>query len=149
MRSDQPLCREDASYLITGGLGGFGLSTARWLVEQGARNLVLVGRTGASTVEATQAVEELRKSGAEVLVAQADVSRSEQFAAVLAQVAASMPPLRGVVHAAMVLDDGALLSLDRARLQRVLAPKALGGWNVHLQTRDLPLDFFICYSSLS
>jgi acyl transferase domain-containing protein/NADPH:quinone reductase-like Zn-dependent oxidoreductase/acyl carrier protein len=146
---DRPLCRADGTYLITGGLGGFGLTTARWLVEQGARHLVLLGRSGAASGEAQRAVEELIQTGVKVLVARADVSRPQDLAGVLGQVAASMPPLRGVVHAAMVLDDGALLNLEPAQVERVLAPKAHGAWNLHLQTQHLPLDFFVCYSSMA
>jgi NADPH:quinone reductase-like Zn-dependent oxidoreductase/acyl carrier protein len=146
---DRPLCRADGTYLITGGLGGFGLATAHWLVEQGARHLVLLGRSGAASAEAKRAVEELGQAGAKVLVARADVSRSQDLSDVLGRVAATMPPLRGVVHAAMVLDDAALLNLEPSQLERVLAPKAHGAWNLHLQTQHLPLDFFVCYSSMA
>jgi acyl carrier protein len=146
---DRALCRAEGTYLITGGLGGFGLTTARWLVEQGARHLVLLGRSGAASAESQRAVEELRRTGAQVLVARADVSRPQELSDVLGRVAASMPPLRGVVHAAMVLDDAALLNLDPPQLERVLAPKAHGAWNLHLQTQHLPLDFFVCYSSMA
>jgi acyl transferase domain-containing protein/acyl carrier protein len=146
---DRPLCRAEGAYLITGGLGGFGLATARWLVEQGARHLVLLGRSGAASADAQRAVEELGRMGAKVLVARADVSRPQDVSDVLDRVAVSMPPLRGVVHAAMVLDDAALLNLDPAQLERVLAPKAHGAWNLHLQTQHLPLDFFVCYSSIA
>ena len=146
---DRPLCRADGTYLISGGLGGFGLATARWLVEQGARHLVLLGRSGAASTEAQRAVEELCQAGAKVLVAQADVSRPQDLSDVLNQVAATMPPLRGVVHAAMVLDDAALLNLSPSQVERVLAPKAHGAWNLHLQTQHLPLDFFVCYSSIA
>ena len=60
-----------------------------------------------------------------------------------------MPAVRGVVHAAMVLDDGAIVNLDEERMQRVMAPKVEGAWNLHLATLDCPLDFFVMYSSLS
>ena len=72
------LCRPDGIYLITGGLGGFGLATARWLVEQGARHLVLVGRRGAATPESRQAVRELEQAGARVMIGQADVAGAVQ-----------------------------------------------------------------------
>ncbi len=139
----------DASYLLSGGLGGFGLAVARWLVENGARHLVLVGRSGAQTDPARQAVAELEALGARVVVEQADVSRADQLADVLARIRESLPPLRGVVHAAMVLDDCLMVNLNQERLQRVLAPKMTGAWNLHCQTRDLPLDFFVLFSSMS
>ncbi|WP_437494053.1 type I polyketide synthase [Sorangium sp. So ce1014] len=138
--------RPDASYLITGGLGGLGLQVARWMTERGARNLVLVGRRSPPE-EAQRALHELEAMGARVLVAQADVGRPEDVARVLSEMAAGMPPLGGVVHAAGVLDDGVLQQLDGERFRRVLAPKAAGAWNLHVATRDRALDFFVLFSS--
>jgi acyl transferase domain-containing protein/ubiquinone/menaquinone biosynthesis C-methylase UbiE/acyl carrier protein len=140
--------RPDASYLITGGLSGLGLATARWLVEKGARHLVLVGRSGAATPEAREALPALEGTGARIEVRSADVTRGDEVARLLAQIRQSLPPLRGVVHSAMVIDDGILLHLDRDRFTRVMDPKVAGAWNLHLHTRDLPLDFFVCYSSV-
>jgi NADPH:quinone reductase-like Zn-dependent oxidoreductase len=93
------------AYLITGGLGGFGLILARWMVDRGARHLVLMGRAGARTAEAQAAVEQLRAGGAEVIVARADVSRADDVARVLGEIEGRGRPLGGVMHAAMVLDD--------------------------------------------
>ncbi|WP_416904852.1 type I polyketide synthase [Micromonospora echinospora] len=135
----------DATYLVTGGLGALGLTVARWLVARGARHLVLVGRrepTGA----VVNALDGLRESGAEVTVASADVARPEDVARLVAAVPADRP-LRGVVHAAGVLADGVLLQQPWTDFARVLAPKVDGGWNLHQATRDLPLDFFVLFSS--
>jgi len=139
----------DASYMITGGLGGFGLAVARWMAERGAGTLVLLGRRGAATREARQAVTELETLGARVVVHAADASQEADVAAVLAAIDRDLPPLRGVVHAAMVLEDSLLINLDRDRMDRVLAPKLCGAWNLHTQTADRPLDFFVLFSSLS
>lgn len=141
--------REDATYLITGGLGGFGLRTAEWLVASGARHLALVGRRGVHSAEAEAQVEALRRAGAEVLVAQADVADREQVSRLLARIAEEMPPLRGVFHAAMVLRDGLLLNMDEAQWRAVWAPKVSGAWNLHEQTAHEPLDFFVLCSSMS
>jgi len=141
--------RADGSYLITGGLGGFGLAVARWLVAQGARHLVLIGRSGASSPAAEAATAALRDAGVTVVVAKADVTQESQVAAVLADVRRSMPPLRGVVHAAMVLDDALLSNLDEERMSKVMAPKVIGGWNLHRQTMTDPLDFFVSFSSFT
>jgi acyl transferase domain-containing protein/NADPH:quinone reductase-like Zn-dependent oxidoreductase/acyl carrier protein len=141
--------REGATYLIVGGLSGFGLATAQWMVEKGARHLVLAGRTGASTPEANAAVAALRQAGAQVLVRRMDATRPEDVAAVLTEVQQSLPPLRGVIYSALVMDDGILLHLTAERFDKVAQPKVLGSWNLHLATRDLPLDFFVCYSSLT
>ena len=137
----------DASYLISGGLGGFGLATARWLLTKGARNLVLVGRRGADSPETRAGVAELQTAGARVLVCPADVARFDDVHKVFKQIAEDLPPLKGVVHAAVALEDALVRNLGRDSLQRVLAPKMLGARNLHELTRDLPLDFFLLYSS--
>lgn len=141
----RPPVRALGTYLIVGGLGGFGRAAAAWLVRQGARRLVLCGRRGAATPGAEEAVAELRAAGAEVTVVAADVADPEQARALVA----GCPDLRGVLHAAMVLDDAPLEDIDARRLQRVLAPKALGAWNLHQACGQRPLDFFVTFSSIS
>ncbi|MBI3629383.1 MAG: SDR family NAD(P)-dependent oxidoreductase, partial [Candidatus Rokubacteria bacterium] len=143
-----PPVRSDGTYLITGGLGGFGLVVAEWLVRQDARFLVLMGRSAPSP-EARQTLARLERGGATVMVAQGDVSREEDVVRVMADIAASMPPLRGVLHLAMALDDAFVLNLDEARLRAAMAPKVSGAWNLHVHTRDLVLDFFVLFSSIS
>jgi NADPH:quinone reductase-like Zn-dependent oxidoreductase/aryl carrier-like protein len=140
--------RSDGTYLITGGLGGFGLAIAQWMVEQGARHLVLMGRSGASS-EQRPSLEAMEQAGAEVIVARADVSQEGQLADVLSNINRFLPPLRGVIHAAMVLDDGFLFQLDEERFEKVMAPKVVGAWNLHIQTLTRPLDFFVLFSSVS
>jgi acyl transferase domain-containing protein/aryl carrier-like protein len=141
--------RADASYLMTGGLGGFGLIVAEWMVEHGARHLVLMGRSGASTPEARSVVERLRGRGANVVVAEADVSVAADVARVLGEMERSMPPLRGVLHAAMVLDDALALNMTEQQMRNVWGPKVLGALNLHAQTANRPLDFFVLFSSMS
>ena len=136
----------DSTYLITGGLGGLGLSVAQWLVEKGARHLALVGRRGAPQ-EADPLIEALRKAGAEPRVFAADVSRPEHVSSVLAQIRDSMPPLAGVFHCAGLLEDGVLDQLDWSRFEPVFAPKMQGSWNLHTQLEHTPLDFFVLFSS--
>ncbi|WP_395823741.1 amino acid adenylation domain-containing protein [Archangium minus] len=138
--------RADATYLVTGGLGALGSCVVRWLVERGARNLVLVGRSGAGET-ASRALESLRARGARVEVVRADVSRADDVSRMLEHVRQEWPPLRGVFHAAGVLDDGVLQGQDPARFQKVLAPKARGAWNLHAATRELPLEAFVLFSS--
>jgi acyl transferase domain-containing protein/NADPH:quinone reductase-like Zn-dependent oxidoreductase/acyl carrier protein len=141
--------RADASYLITGGLRGFGLKTAQWMVEHGARHLVLVGRSGASTAEAQQAVQEMQAAGIQVLVAQVDVTREEQVIELLERLTATYQPLRGIMHAAMVLEDRLVSQLNATTLKKVVAPKMLGAWNLHKHTLAMPLEFFVLFSSIS
>ncbi|WP_437759724.1 SDR family NAD(P)-dependent oxidoreductase [Sorangium sp. So ce1389] len=139
--------RADGTYLITGGLGGLGLSVAWWLVTQGARHVALLGRSSPSE-DARATLRAMEEAGATVAVVQADVAQRAAMAAVLAQIGRTMPPLRGVVHAAGLLDDRTILQQDAARFQRVMAPKVEGAWNLHTLTRDTPLDFFVLYSSV-
>ena len=138
-----------ASYLVTGGLGGFGLATARWMVARGARSLILVGRSGAATPEARAAVTELEATGARVEVCRVDVTRLDDLRELFGRIERDLPSLKGVVHGAMVLEDRLVRNLDRDSLDRVLAPKIQGAWNLHEVTRDLSLDFFVLHSSAS
>ncbi|MGX4733344.1 SDR family NAD(P)-dependent oxidoreductase [Kitasatospora griseola] len=146
VRADLPPVGPGAGYLVTGGLGGLGLATARYLADQGARHLVLVGRS-APSAEAEAAIAELRERGVSVLVRPVDVSQRAEVDALLAEVDAELPPLGGVVHTAGVLDDGLLLQLDQQRFQAVARPKAAGAWHLHEATRERELDFFVLYSS--
>jgi NADPH:quinone reductase-like Zn-dependent oxidoreductase len=139
--------RPDATYLITGGFGGLGLAVAKRLAAQGARHLVLMGRGGPSSAEAKDALETLKHDGVQVAVAHGDVARRTDVARILNGIREHMPPLRGIVHAAGVLDDGILLQQDRDRFARVMAPKVDGAWALHSLTTDDPLDFFVLFSS--
>lgn len=137
--------RADATYLITGGLGGLGLRVAEWMIDRGARHLVLVGRS-CPKPEAQHTLDNLRQRGAQIVVAQADVTVADQVRQVMQGLDASTP-LRGIVHAAGVLDDGVLMQQSWERFAPVLAPKVQGAWHLHEQTRELPLDFFVGFSS--
>jgi acyl transferase domain-containing protein/acyl carrier protein len=137
--------RPDASYLVTGGLGGLGLEVARWLVARGARHLVLAGRREPSRA-AQDAIATLEAAGAHVLVAPVDVARPADVERMFARIDAELPPLRGVVHAAGVLDDGVLLQQTPERFAAVMAPKVAGSWNLHVATRERTLDFFVLFS---
>lgn len=143
--------RGDASYLVTGGLGALGLTVARWLVARGARHLMLLGRTGDSAVAARETLADLRSAGAQVLVLQVDVGDGEQLAAALERARGAMPLISGVIHAAGVLADGALVHQTWSRFQQVARPKVDGAWQLHRLARqlDLPLDFFIVFSSVA
>ena len=139
----------DRTHLVTGGLGGFGLATARWLVDRGARNLVLLSRSGPASDEAREALQQFEARGVKVLAAKCDVSDADALAGVLDRVRDEMPPLCGVMHAAMVLDDGLLGNLDRERFVNVLQPKVAGANNLHRLTQGLTLDYFVLFSSVT
>ena len=138
----------NASYLLTGGLGGFGVAVAQHLAQRGARHLALVGRSAPSP-SALAAVDGLRRSGVEVMVFPADVTDLEQVRNVIAATESSMGPLRGIIHAAMVLDDAPIEHLTEERMWKAMAPKIMGAWHLHTLTAGMPLDFFVMFSSFA
>jgi len=141
-----PKPRADASYLVTGGLGGLGLACAEWLAREGARHLLLLGRRAPDDA-ALACIARLREQGVSVQAARADVSDATQLGAVLQAMRAGMPPLRGILHAAGAIDDAMLAELVLSRFDPVMAPKVRGTWNLHEQTLADPLDFFVMFSS--
>ena len=145
-RADLPIIRRDATYLITGGTGALGVRTARWLVQSGARTIVLAAR-GAPGAESQQIIDECCAVGATVHVRVADVGDRAVMVALLADLAATLPPLRGVVHAAGIVDDGVLLQATRERWRAVRRGKAHGARILDALTEGLPLDFFVMYSA--
>ena len=140
--------REDASYLITGGLGGLGLKLAKWLIDRGAHHLVLLGRSGPSD-QARAELDALNRPGVQIAVRKCDIGNRAEIIALLAEIAQEMPSLRGVFHLAGMLDDGILREQCRERFDRVMAAKVHGAWNLHELTRDHapPLDLFVLFSS--
>ncbi len=132
--------------LITGATGSLGALVARHLVEQGARHLLLVSRRGAEAEGALELQAELAALGAEAVLAACDVADRSQLQALLESVPPQRP-LRAVVHAAAVLDDGVLDSLTPERLDRVLAAKADAAWHLHELTEPLELSEFVLFSS--
>jgi phthiocerol/phenolphthiocerol synthesis type-I polyketide synthase C len=141
------LLSRDATYLVTGGIGGFGLKTALWFAQCGAGHLVLLSRRGADAPDAEQARVKLEALGAHVHFRACDVTDFTQLNRVINEINSDLPALKGVVHAAMVLDDGLIRNLDANRLRRVMAPKIQGAWNLHRATLGLSLDLFVLYSS--
>ena len=101
--SRHPLIRSDATYVITGGLGGLGRSIAKWLVQQGATSVVLLSRSGPMSAKAKILTEEFNSSETNICVQQCDVSDIDQVRKVVDVCSQSMPPIRGVIHGAMVL----------------------------------------------
>lgn len=143
-----PIFRRDGSYLITGGLGGLGLLTADWLASRGAGTIVLMGRGGPND-KARAAIASIEAVGARVVVIAGDVARRDDVRNVLTRIADQLPPLCGVVHAAGVLSDAALVRHEWANFATVFGPKADGAWHLHRLTEDLALDFFVLYSSVA
>ncbi len=144
--SERLLVHEKATYLITGGLGALGLQTAIRLADRGARHLVLIGRNNPSD-SAQKTMYQLEQKGVHVHLCKVDVSREDEISAVLKRIASEMPSLRGIIHAAGIIDDAVIIRQDMEKFTKVMAPKLKGAWNLHTLTRDINLDFFVCFSS--
>ncbi len=140
--------RADGTYLITGGLGGLGLAVAERLAAAGARTLVLLGRH-APGADASAVLARIRATGARVETCAADVSDGAAVQAVWRDVLTSLPPLRGIVHAAGTTADAGLATQDVARYDLVAAAKISGTRNLHEASTADTLDFFILFSSSS
>jgi NAD(P)-dependent dehydrogenase (short-subunit alcohol dehydrogenase family)/acyl carrier protein len=145
----QALFDAGASYLITGGFGGFGLETAEWMAKHGARHLILASRSGASSDASRAALKALENNKVRIIAVAADVSEEAQVTALLARVAAEFPPLRGILHCAAVLDDAPISELNPGRMENAMRAKALGAWHLHRCSQGHPLDFFVLFSSVS
>jgi NADPH:quinone reductase-like Zn-dependent oxidoreductase/acyl carrier protein len=141
--------KPDGCYLITGAFGGYGKVLARWLVDCGARHLVLTSRGGASSQEACKFVADLQERGVEVRVAPADIGAPDDVRRLLEEIKSGAQPLRGLFHLAMVIDDAPLAALTPERMRTVLGPKAHGAWLLHEATREMKLDCFVMFSSVS
>lgn len=141
--------KSEGAYLITGAFGGFGRILSDWLVERGAKHLVLAGRSGASTPEAQAHVKQLEARGVTVQVVRADVGVEEDVTRLVQEVQAAGTPLLGLFHLAMAIDDAPLAALNADRMRTVMAPKAHGAWLLHSATKDLGLECFVMFSSVS
>lgn len=146
--NDAPLFSDNAAYLITGGLGGIGLKVAAWMFEQGAKWIALAGRKAPSDAAAKE-IERLRSLGATIEVVAVDVADDKQVAAVLKQISTTMPQLKGIFHAAAVLEDQLIRNINQDHLEKVFVSKAIGAWNLQMATESYPLDFFVLFSSMT
>ncbi|MBL8150529.1 MAG: SDR family NAD(P)-dependent oxidoreductase, partial [Blastocatellia bacterium] len=136
----------EATYLITGGTGGIGIKLAEWLVECGARHIILVGRSRPNLT--VQKVIDSLAERAEVRVVNTDIANSTELCKLLTEIPKHFP-LRGVIHAAGLLSDATLLEQNAEKFFEVFNPKVFGTWNLHQITKDLPLDFLIMFSSIA
>ena len=135
----------DATYLVTGAFGSLGRVVTRWLIRRGTCHLVLLGRNVPPVAQ--KEIDALRNQGIQVFAEQTDVSDVDALAGVFDRISGEMPALKGIIHAAGVLDDAAIIRQTRERFRRVMAPKADGAWHLHRLTRDRDLDFFVMFSS--
>ncbi|KAF3392596.1 Compactin diketide synthase mokB [Penicillium rolfsii] len=147
-RISKKIFDKNASYLLVGGLGGIGHAIASWMVEHGAKSLILVNRQGLSTDTARSIVQPLREKGAVVAVYGCDISNEEALSEMYTQVSQTMPPIKGVIQGAMILKDVHIEQMTAEDFNTVLRPKYAGTWNLH---KHLPanMDFFVMLSSIS
>ena len=155
------VCDPKGSYLVTGGLSGFGLETAHWLADKGAKTIILASRSGKPPAESEAILKALQKRNISVELRACDVADKQAVATLFAEFNNELPKLKGVIHAAMVLDDGLIRSMSHEQFNKVLSPKVAGAWNLHeatltlevsknpndKQSNNTDLDFFVLYSS--
>jgi acyl transferase domain-containing protein len=149
----QPIAlRDNGVYLITGGLGGIGLTLAESIARSTHARIVLVGRSASqssSDAERIRKIRAIEETGAEVMVVAADVCDPDAMRQVADQVHARFGPINGIIHAAGILDDAPILEKDRIGAARVLAPKVRGTLVLESVFQHDPIDFFIMTSSVS
>lgn len=133
-------------HVVIGGTSGFGLATAAWLAERGARHLALVSRSGRLADAAMAQVDALRAGGVVVQVASVDVTDGDALEGFL-RAAAARRPIKGIAHAAMVLDDRLVAGVDRASIGSVLDPKVAGALHLERLAPGLDLDYLLLFSS--
>jgi len=144
---DQPFAVDaDGSVLITGGLGALGRRAAQWLADKGARQIVLVSR-GEPNESTHQWIESVEQTGCQVIHEPVDLSIPEDVYQLIGRFGKDWKPLAGIIHAAGVVDDGLIDTQSWERFRNVLAAKITGVTALHEATKELPLDFFILYSS--
>jgi 6-methylsalicylic acid synthase len=153
-------CRADGTYLITGGLGALGLEIAQWLANHGMRRVVLAGRRSLPTRDAwdeltdpgdlrrVATIRSLERLGVTVATVAVDIADPEATEKLLSPAALGLPPIRGVVHAAGVLDSRTLRTLDEESLRTVLRPKVNGAMVLHSMFPPGSVDFFVLFSSV-
>ena len=141
-----PTFRSDGAYIITGGLGGLGLFLAEKMAAAGCGRIVLTSRSQPNQ-KAQETVQLIRATGADVVVECGDIAESETATRLVEVATATGLPLRGVLHAAAVVEDATLANITDELIEHDWAPKVYGAWNLHEATASLPLDWFCLFSS--
>ncbi|MFD9061121.1 SDR family NAD(P)-dependent oxidoreductase [Kitasatospora purpeofusca] len=140
--------RPGAAYLVTGGLGGLGLLTVEWLARNGAGRIVISARS-APTAPTQARLDTLRETGTDIRIVRGDIADPAVTARALAAADEHGQTLRGVFHAAGVVEDATVTNFDDRLLERVWRGKATGAWALHQATEHHRLDHFVLYSSLA
>jgi surfactin synthase thioesterase subunit/acyl transferase domain-containing protein/acyl carrier protein len=138
----------EGTYLVTG-FKGLGFYFIEWMIRQGARSFALVSRSGEASAEVLEKIDYYESQGCQFKILCADTGNYDDLKTVIDFIDASMPPLKGVVHAAGVIEAKTLTDMNQEEFLRILNPKVKGAWNLHLLTQNKPLDCFIMFSSAS
>ncbi|KAI7916092.1 fatty acid synthase S-acetyltransferase [Pyricularia oryzae] len=142
------ILRSDGTYLLIGGTGGLGRSMAKWMVDNGAGNVVLLSRSGSATGQVKQLIDAASEAGSQVIVKRCDVANKASVDELFKGLS-DLPPVRGIVHGAMVLRDVLFEKMAYTDYTTVIESKVAGAWNFHhaLAANSCPVDFFIAISS--
>ncbi len=141
-----PLFLPEEQYLITGGTGGLGVKLMAWMFEKGARQFIVVSRKKSDQEDLYSKIIE---EGGDVQFFQADVSKAEDVKQMFDSLRKDQINIRGVFHLAGTINDKLIIHQDDASVSSVMAPKLLGGWNLHTYSQDLGLTYFVCFSSVA
>jgi acyl transferase domain-containing protein/acyl carrier protein len=144
----KPVFSGNATYLITG-FKGLGMVLINWMAERGATNFALLSRSGEASGDAGNQIEALKSKGINIRIFKADVADYEAMTKVFDSIDNEMPSLKGVFHAAGLIEPGSLNKLDMETFGRIISPKTEGAWNLHLLTRSRRLNWFVMFSSAS
>ncbi|GAD95061.1 hypothetical protein PVAR5_3699 [Paecilomyces variotii No. 5] len=147
-RTSSTLLRPDGTYILIGGTGGLGCSMAKWLSAKGAQNIVLVSRSANINSKVRALIDELAINETRVVVKPCDVSNQQAVEALIESLN-GLPPVRGIIHGAMVLKDMLYENMTIDDFNTVVSSKVDGAWNLHNALAKLPLDFFIALSSVA
>ncbi|ORY63395.1 uncharacterized protein BCR38DRAFT_410325 [Pseudomassariella vexata] len=147
-KSSSRRLRSDATYLIVGGTGGLGRSMSKSMVENGAKHIVLLSRSGRLKGPVAQLIQDIHQfSGANIVVKACDVADMDSVMQLVNYCAQELPPIGGVIHAGMVLRDVLFEKMTFDDYETVIRSKVAGAWNMHNALLATPLDFFILISS--
>ncbi len=146
-----PSWNGQGTWLVTGGLEGFGLATAKWLAKHGVGNLVLISRRGMATPDAQDIIDYFAKNNVHVSIEACNVAEQNAVQDLMDRLQNVDPPLNGIVHSAAVYSDAFLQDLDEDNIAKVVEPKLQGAWNLHYASLGLPqaLEYFVLFSSIS
>ena len=139
----------DSTILVVGGTRGFGLATALWLSQNGAQSLLLVCKSRTINPEFQRAEEKFNNQNTSVTVIASDATEFETFSKEIQKASAHLPPIRGIFHCAMEINNFPISKLNKTNFDKVIQPKVAIAWNLYQLTKNLNLEFFVMYSSLA